>query len=443
MSDATQTTTPEPEPPPQLGADETPAAIGETDPPSDATEPAVDETTATDSETVTGDGSGDSAAEQPPAPVSHEVPIHRAVCQVKGCGISLVYRPTSTGAGFQVLEVSGVEPGTLFGGPGAQGTPICPRDGHGEMTLADEQLPAAEAFAKADEQIKRAREPKQPRLPGTVPEFNFEGTFKVIVEKRHEVKELEREFEKRDEARKKAKAALDEANAELGEMIDDFEERMEERQLERERQERLAREGHPEGTNLVRCLFERQQEGQRCPLCVADGPTFVRGQGIAAKNSERHVEQVAEFLEDQALEQLVERLKDVAGIVPTHNAIRDWTPEQRAEIETYLQQLAAGEKSVTRPSAFASSHLAAAIEDGAKVQTCRECGSTLLVFGEAEVDPQPYQPGTLVGADCPGAEIETSRYPTRHPKGTKKPRAERQKADKAEGPAKPKKARKK
>lgn len=297
-----------------VAADETTPPIAEPDSTVVETNPVTAETNTTAAETVS-----------PTQAETGELPIHRGKCVQTGCPIGATYRPTASGAGFQILETFGCPPDTAFGS-GEHGRPVCPK-GHGELTIADDLLSAAEAITAAAERVNASAR-KDPRLPFPAPEFNAAGVWHSIVGKRHKVKELEREFERADERRKKAKAALDDANTELGQMIDDFEEREAERQFEIERRAAAAAAGHPEDTTLVRCLYERQHEGQTCPLC-SGAATFVRGKAIAARNDDRHVEQVAAFLEDLELETLIEALAEVAGIVVVHNAVRDWTAEQR------------------------------------------------------------------------------------------------------------------
>lgn len=45
---------------------------------------------------------------------------------------------------------------------------------------------------------------------------------------------------------------------------------------------------------------------------------------------------------------------------------------------------------------------AAAVEDGADVQCCRECGAKLLTYEADGDDNEWYAAGTLVWIDCPG-----------------------------------------
>ncbi|HXG70573.1 MAG TPA: hypothetical protein VNJ04_08175 [Gemmatimonadaceae bacterium] len=417
---------------PESALAERPApAIEPEDPPAS---PAADETNADPGETI------DASAETPRAEAtpdlkvgpteSPEVPIHRGTCAHTACAIGVTYRPTASGTGFQVLEVFGCPPDTAFGA-GDHGRPLCPH-GHGELTIADDLLPAHEAITDAATRAA-ASDTGARRLPFPAPPFNAEGALHTIQEKRHEIKGLERDFEKADERRKKAKAALDEANTALGQIIDDFEDRELERRHEIERREAAAAAGHPEDTTLVRCAFEALVDGATCPLCTG-GVTFVRGKAIAPRASDRHAEQGVEFLDDLEHEALIEALAEAAAIVVVPTAVRAWTAEQRFEVSRYLDQRREGATSLTRPSVFATAHLAAAAADGATVQACRECGATLLVFGQTDEDPQPYAPGTLVGADCTAAEIEPHRYPT---PATKKTRARRTKFEASTDPRRP------
>jgi hypothetical protein len=122
-------------------------------------------------------------------------PTHRAVCMVDRCAIDVTYRLTSSGGGFIVLSVTGTDLDTTFG-MGTGGRPICPVDGHGEMTLADETIPAADAFAQVADKLKGAQ---QVALPGVFPAFNYAGAFNEIVEQAKRVEWLNSEY---DEARK-------------------------------------------------------------------------------------------------------------------------------------------------------------------------------------------------------------------------------------------------
>jgi hypothetical protein len=141
-----------------------------------------------------------------------ETQTHLARCA--DCDYAVRYQPSSSGAGFTLLDSDAAL------GIGDNGRPICP-EGHGEMELADDRLPATEAIAHAAEQIRLDAE-KQ-RLPFPIPAYNYQGVLASLVDKRHEVAQLEKRVEGRKEALKQAKEDLDTANGELGRMIDQFE----------------------------------------------------------------------------------------------------------------------------------------------------------------------------------------------------------------------------
>jgi hypothetical protein len=142
---------------------------------------------------------------EPPAPDRTD---HLARCA--SCAFTVRFKPLQSGHGFMLV---GSEESL---GIGEDGRPMCP-NGHGQMEIADDQLPAAEAFALAQEQLQDQR---PPRLPFPAPPFNYEGALHEIFEKQSEITRLEIKFTDADERRKKAKSALDDAREELGKMID-------------------------------------------------------------------------------------------------------------------------------------------------------------------------------------------------------------------------------
>lgn len=94
------------------------------------------------------DDVGEPAEPAAPAPTeSPEVPIHHGRCTEPGCGVGATYRPTASGHGFMLLERIGVDFEASFS-VGPNGRPECPH-GHGELGLADDLLPAADAFGHA------------------------------------------------------------------------------------------------------------------------------------------------------------------------------------------------------------------------------------------------------------------------------------------------------
>jgi hypothetical protein len=324
-----------------------------------------------------------------------ERPIHLAKCSE--CSAAVRFRPTSSGAGFAVLERIGVSDDTNFG-VGASGGPLCP-NGHGEMHLADEQLPVEEAFALAQEQL---RETRPPRLPFPAPPFNYEGALHEIFEKQSEITRLEIKFNDADERRKKAKASLDEAREELGKMIDVIREREEDRLAELQRRQDNIDAGHPEDTNLVRCRWEEQHPGETCPMCTSDLPT------VAARDSVLHIDEVVELLDVRSVTEVRDALED-GGIFVIESVVRAWTTEQRAEVVAWAAPLLGLsdeeriEALAKRPSVLGTGHIAADVADGAEAQCCQVCGAVVLALGEGEiVGVDTYTPGSVVGVDCAG-----------------------------------------
>lgn len=356
-----------------------------------------------------------------PVTESPDAPLHQATCAHPKCKVRVVYRLTPSGHGFAILERTGCEFDAIFSA-GETGRPACPH-GHGELTGTDDLLSAEDAITEA---ARRVDEQKALRLPFPSPPFNYESALHTIQEKRHDVKQLERDFEKADERRKKAKAALDEANTELGQIIDAFEEREQERRLEMERRARRAADGHPDDTNLVRCKFEEKRPGASCPLC--DGTTVdLDAREIAAKDSETHVEQAVAMLEQREAADLAESLETFCHVVIRPEMLRGLSPEARADIKAWVLATADPDHPTpARPAALGTAHIAAPVEEGAAVQSCRECGAVLLRLGDADIDDDPYPAGTFVGVDCPSVADVAHHYPK--PRGEKAKRAKTEKA---------------
>jgi hypothetical protein len=103
-------------------------------------------------------------------------PVHLAKCAE--CATAVRFRPNVTGTGFVLVDA---DPDATFG-VGEHGRPVCP-NGHGEMSIADDQLKSAtEAFTDAQGMLLRAEAeassaPVQGDLPGIIPAFNFQGAY--------------------------------------------------------------------------------------------------------------------------------------------------------------------------------------------------------------------------------------------------------------------------
>jgi hypothetical protein len=362
---------------------------------------------------------------------SPEVPIHRVLCMTEGCKAGATYRPTASGTGFMVLERYGMGIDVTLGA-GPTGRPECPH-GHGEMTFADEQLPVGEAMTEANARLEKQR---APRLPFPAPPFNYEGAFHEIVSKRHDVALLEKKYDEKKAAASAAKKDLDEANEQLGQLIEQFEEREEERTYELERRQRQADEGHPEGTTLVRCLYEQLHPDDLCPLCTGDREQVEAflGTAITARDASAHVDQVAAYRTKFDVEETEDALASVIHRIPTAT-ITEWTPDERAAVRVWAFAVVDFENGATTieppplPAVLGRPHRAAAVGDDAKVQSCSACGVVLVQIDENTL---PFEENARVGLDCAGAEVEaTHHYPERKPKApAKKKTAAKKKAKK-------------
>jgi hypothetical protein len=351
-----------------------------------------------------------------------ETQTHLARCA--DCDYAVRYQPSSSGAGFTLLDSDAAL------GIGDNGRPICP-EGHGEMELADDRLPATEAIAQVAEDIQRgvmsAREARdrddaeKQRLPFPAPPFNYEGALHSIFEKRKGIAILEAKFNDADDRRKKAKTALDDGNEELGKLIDQLEQHEEDRLHEIARREADAEcaAAHPEGANLVRCTWEQAHPDEDCPMCADEKLTIP-----IAPNAAMHVEQVDRYLYLQESD-VIRELVQAAGIRLPLDVVNAWSVEDRAAVKVWAEiENGIGDtpESHERPAILGTAHVAEGVTTseaapGDTFQSCRECGARLLTV-KTGGDPEdaiekfePYPAGTLVGVDCPGAG--TARYPKR------------------------------
>jgi hypothetical protein len=298
-----------------------------------------------------------------------ETQTHLARCA--DCDYAVRYQPSSSGAGFTLLDSDAAL------GIGDNGRPICP-EGHGEMELADDRLPAAEAIAHAAEQIRLDAE-KQ-RLPFPIPAYNYQGVLASLVDKRHEVAQLEKRVEGRKEALKQAKEDLDTANGELGRMIDQFE------QDEIDRRQAVARQeadaARPAGTpRLVRCAWEVAHPDEDCPMCVDEKLRPL------APDAALHVEQVDRYLYLQESD-VIRELVQAAGIRLPLDVVNAWSVEDRAAVKAWAEienGIADTPEGHERPAILGTAHVAADYTTSEAVpgdtyQSCVECGARLLTY---------------------------------------------------------------
>jgi hypothetical protein len=354
-------------------------------------------------------------------PIEHE-PIeptrpHLARCAT--CGNGLTIQPMPSGHGFTIIAFHGFSQDTTFG-VGPTGFPVCPEDGHGEMHLADEQLPTAEAFAEA-QRLQAAAAPSQPHLPGVVLPFNFQGAYLELEEKAVEVDRLHADYKEAAEEAKTAKKAWDKAAELYTKMA--LELRRRRREKEQQPADDLLDASEREQTNLVRCKWEQEHPGEACPICG-------EGEPECARDSEAHVSEVALLLESRAIEEVREEL-EFAAVVIAENVIRSWTPDQRDEVLAWAKELpgprqdqdARASMLANRPAILGTGHVAAV--PGEAVQTCEVCGVCLLRIGDDDVEDDAYLAGTIVGVDCEGpAKPEPSHhYPEKKKRGRKAAKA--------------------
>jgi hypothetical protein len=332
-----------------------------------------------------------------------ETTTHLARCA--DCDYSVRYQPLTSGAGFTLLDSDAAL------GIGDNGRPICP-EGHGEMELADDRLPATEAIAHAAEQIRLDAE-KQ-RLPFPIPAYNYQGVLASLVDKRHEVAQLEKRVEGRKEALKAAKDELDAANVQLGRMIDQFEQDEIDRRQAVARQEADSQRGEA-APRLVRCSWEVAHPDEDCPMCADEKLRPL------APDSMLHGEQVDRYRYLQESD-VIRELVQAAGIRLPLDVVNAWSVEDRAAVKAWAEienGLADKPEHHERPAILGTAHVAqeailseSSDRDGDTYQCCVECGARLLSVktGSGETF-EPYPAGTLVGVDCKGAG--PARYPKR------------------------------
>ncbi len=281
---------------------------------------------------------------------------------------------------------------------------------HSETTLADDQLPAAEAFALAQEKLNA---PSQPNLPGVVLPFNFQGAYLELETKAVEVDRLHDEYKAAADEAKDAKKAWDKAAELYTKMALEL------------RRRRQAKEGEPAAdlidasereTNLVRCAFEQQHPGDACPIC-SDGSVS----GIHPRDSVLHIDDVVGLIEMRAAVAVGDALALREIVVPLQT-IRNWSPEDQAEVKAWAEfDQSSNEPMPDRPKVLGTAHGAGPVTSG-EPQTCTQCDAVLIAVAEDGSEGNFYATGWLVGTDCKG------KPPVRYPEK----RAGRKKQQEAE-----------
>jgi hypothetical protein len=336
-------------------------------------------------------------------PTELEIQTHLARCA--GCDYSVRYQPLTSGAGFTLLDSDAAL------GIGDNGRPICP-EGHGEMELADDRLPATDAIAHVAEQLDAEKQ----RLPFPIPAYNYQGVLAALVDKRHEVAKLEKKVDDRKELLKAAKDELDTANVQLGRMIDQFEQDEIDRRQALARQEADSARGEA-APRLVRCAWEEAHPDETCPMC-SEGMN-----GATARDSAMHVDEVDRHLYLAETAEIIELAKD-AGIRLSADTVNGWSVEDRAAVAAWAEVKNglndAPKIGNVRPAILGTAHVAADYTTSEAVpgdtfQSCTECGARLLTYKTGDDEGaafEPYPAGTLVGTDCAGAK-EPARYAKR------------------------------
>lgn len=325
-------------------------------------------------------------------------PIHLAKC--RECAAAVKFQPTASGTGFTLVDP---DPEARFGA-GSTGLPMCP-NGHGEMMIADEAIPVADAISQVAEKVNGT--PQQASLPGTVPPFNFEGAYFEIEAKAVEVDALRSVENEHHETFKESKKAREKAEEVLGKMILEF---------RRRRREKDAGGPEAQPPTVERCRFEQLNPGVPCPLCT--DATWDRS---TAPASEEHGVAAKDVLEGRELAQCVERLKLVPIYGISVEYLRSLPMDQRSSIEAWAGDVEDHPDERDRwmedglPPGLEGAHKASDASGDGQQQNCTECG--LLIGFEGE---EPYPAGAFVGTGCKGKERQ--RYPKR---GTKKPQAKR------------------
>jgi hypothetical protein len=344
-------------------------------------------------------GDGDTAAAEAGAT---ERQLHDARCRACGGGVS--YYLTESGNGIIVRDTRGYGIDQSFG-ISPNSIPVCPVDGHGEMELADEQLPAEEAFALAQQQMAAAAGLTQQQLPGVVMPFNFQGAYLELEEKAVEVDRLHAEYKSAAEEAKDAKKAWDKAAELYTRMALEL------------RRRRRAKEGEPaadlldaserEQTNLVACLFEQRNPSQACPVCRSDDL-----KPEAARDSEAHLEEVAEVLDVRSATEVSDALEFIDILVPILT-IRGWDQEERAAVLEWATHGDSSQVRPERPKVLGTGHIASKPIDG-EPQACTQCDAVLIAVPEDGSPANYYDEGLIIGVDCAGrAKTDGHRYPKR------------------------------
>lgn len=349
-----------------------------------------------------------SAAHGIDAPEPEERQVHIARCAE--CAMSVRFQHTS-GSGFTLADSSDISFGV-----GEHGRPVCP-NGHGEMGIADETLPAADAFAAAQAQLD-ADEPTQRTLPGIVPPFNFQGAYLELEAQAVEVQRLLKIYEADAKAAKDSKKTWDDADALFTKMAIEFRRRRSEKvDAAQESTDRVEPE-----PRLVKCKWDEKNPDAPCPLCSdTTAPSVVDrlvGIKLAPTDAEAHIDDAQKLLFGLDVELTVEALENIDTFVKDAD-VKEWTAEERAAVIAWaegqldrINGVATTSDVPERPKVLGKPHIPSRCSVDEQ-QTCSVCEKVLPQIGDLSGN---YQTTDFVGIDC------TGQGPNRYPeKGKKKP----------------------
>jgi hypothetical protein len=315
------------------------------------------------------------------------------------------------------VEKHGVEADVSFGISNV--VPDCP-NGHGEMEIADDQLPVEAAFEQVAEQLNGAKPTRLP-FPNA---FNDSNALEHVIAVNHEFQDDEKVYLAAKDKAKDAKERMDATAKRLKEVIAKYEQLREDRQREIERRQAAIDRGEDPDAEIIVCRFSLLHPGVPCPFDHA---------GLSADHltSEAHAVEAHDLLVKLEIEICVVELAAIGVIVTAEllgalpidqlSEVQAWSkdaqdPERRAEL------LAGLPRGLGRPHVAPNGHTSEATDTGKghgsgpadNYQSCDVCGARILTLDDGI---EPYPSGALVGTDCVGKNVEHH-----YPKGKKKKR---------------------
>jgi hypothetical protein len=277
-------------------------------------------------------------AEDPPVENS---PVHLARCI--SCDFEVRFRMSTSGSSFTLIDSD------LTLGIGARGHPICPH-GHGEMPLADESIPVAEAITQAAAAVNsNGSDLTQAQLFDLAKPFNFAGALQAIAAKNRSAKQAHDAYDAAKETASERRKEWELEAKQLQELIDRLEAR--ERDVRRDADARAAKATHEQAETLATALHEAGWDGVGADVVE----TWTEDQRHAAR----------QWIEGDHDRASVPELLGVPHVAA--GSIVSRTQDRGQTSDTY--------------------------------QCCSDCGSRLITLGDGVVG---YPMGALVGFNCTG-----------------------------------------